>query len=443
MLFKNITILDENFDVRENMYVVTKGPFITYVGSVEPKGRFRYVVEGRGRLLMPAFCNSHTHTYATILRGYGGGLRLGEWLSTKIFPFEGHLDERMIYNSSRLGIAEMLQSGTVSCTEMCMYGGGFLRAVNESGFKANYGVGMISFDPSEAPREMKDYIETLYFHEHYHNASGGKIKIDTSIHAEYTSHPKAVEEMCYLSKSLGTNMNVHLSETKEEHENCKEKYGKTPAQYFNDLGMFESPTTAAHCNWLEPDDIKLFAEKGVTVASCPVSNMKLASGICDVKALMKAGVRMTIGTDGVASNNNLDMIEEMKFYALAQKVKHLDPTLITPKDAIYAATRAGFLAQGRKDSGLIKEGFRADLIVLDIDQPHMRPVHSLLDNIVYSANGSDVEMTFCDGELLYKNGEFYTIDVEEAYYVVDSDRKSILKIIDGGKYHGKTGQVSE
>jgi len=437
MLFKNITILDENFDVRNNMYVATSGPFISYIGTTMPKGNFDYVIEGKGRLLMPAFCNSHTHTYATILRGYGGGLRLGAWLSTKILPFEGHLDERMVYNASRLGIAEMLSSGTVSCTEMCMFGGGFLRAVGETGFKTNYGVGMVSFDKDEPPREMKDYRETVFFHENYNGAFDGRIKIDSSIHAEYTSHPKAVEEICYLSKALGTNMNVHLSETRDEHENCKEKYGKTPAMYFNDLGMFESSTTVAHSIWVEPDDIKLFAEKGVTVATCPVSNMKLASGICDLKELYNAGVKVSLGTDGVASNNNLDMIEEMKFMALSQKVKHLDPTLVTPKDAIYAATRAGFLSQGRKDSGIIKEGYRADLIVLDIDQPHLWPIHSLLDNIVYSANGGDVEMTICDGQILYNNGEFYTVDIEEVCYVVDDDRKAILKIIDGGKYHGK------
>ncbi|MDO4482635.1 MAG: amidohydrolase [Bacillota bacterium] len=426
MLFKNFTVIDENFEIKENMCVGVEGSTIDYIGNKEPEKNYGEIIEGRGRLLMPAFYNAHAHTPMTLLRGYGGGLNLNDWLTKKIFPFEAHLTGEDVYWGTLLGIAEMVRTGTVSATDMYMHGEKMVEAVMESGFKTNLGVGLVCFDRTKRLKDLDDYKNSKYLYENYHGAGGGRVKIDMSVHGEYTSFPGVVEEFADYSRSLGTNMHVHLSETYKEHEECKARHGKTPAAYFNNLGMFDSPTTAAHCVWLEEEDFDIFAEKGVTAATCPVSNLKLASGICDVKKLYEKGINVAVATDGTASNNNLDMIEEMKFFALMQKVKHMDPTVISPRQAVEAASLGGARAQGRKDCGVIKKGAKADLTVINTNLPHLRPVHSLLDNIVYSAKGGDVDMTVCDGKILYSGGEYYTIDIEKAVYETEKSARRIL-----------------
>ena len=202
--------------------------------------------------------------------------------------------------------------------------------------------------------------------------------------------------------------------------------GKNSGEALNELGAFETRTTAAHCVWITEEDMEIFKEKGVTVASCPVSNLKLASGVADIPALFDHGINVAIGTDSVASNNSLNFIEEMKVFALLNKAKYGDPTLVTPVQTLRAATYAGAVSQGREDCGLLKEGGRADLIVLDISVPYMRPVHDLATNLVYSASGSDVVLTMCDGKILYREGQFLTIDVEKATAEVENACRRIL-----------------
>ena len=224
-------------------------------------------------------------------------------------------------------------------------------------------------------------------------------------------------------------MHLHLSETKKEHDDCKGRHNKTPAQYFNSLGGFNAKTTAAHCVWIKGEDFDILAEKGVTVATCPVSNMKLASGTCDVPLLLKKGVNVALGTDSVCSNNNLNFIEEMKFMACGAKIRDMDPTAITPKEAIYSATKAGAESQSREGCGALKTGNKADLIVLDIEKPHMYPVHDILTNIVYSGSGSDIILTMADGKTLFKEGEYMTIDIEKTIYEAEKSKARILKEI--------------
>ena len=426
MLFEDISILDEEMKVREHQYVSVEKDRIAYIGPERPKEFTGEVIRGQGRLLMPAFYNPHAHTPMTLLRGYGGGLNLNDWLTTMIFPFEAHLTPEDVYYSMQAGIAEMLRFGIVSTTDMYMQGESIVKAVLETGVKSNIGLGLVCFDPTKKLEELPDYINSKYLFENYHGAGDDRVRIDMAVHAEYTSNPTVVRGFAEYSKSVGANMHVHLSETRKEHEECKGRHGKTPAKYFLDLGMFESPTTAAHCVWLEEEDFDIFAEKGVTVASCPVSNLKLASGICDAKKMLEKGINVGVATDGVSSNNNTNMFEEMKIFTLLQKAKHLDPTVITPEQGLFAATRAGALSQNRPDCGLLKEGFKADLIVLDIDQPHMKPVHSMTDNLVYSADGGDVEMTICDGKILYNNGEYTTLDIEKVEFETERSRKRIL-----------------
>ena len=253
--------------------------------------------------------------------------------------------------------------------------------------------------------------------------------MDVSIHAEYTSRPSAVTAVSEYGKEVGTRMHIHVSETQAEHEECKQRHGKTPIQYFNDLGAFDLPATAAHCVWIEDEDFDIIKEKGVTVASNPISNLKLASGVCNVPELLKRGINVAIGTDSVASNNSLNFFEEMKVFAMISKMMYHDPTVVTPEQTLRAATRGGALAQGREDCGLLKEGFCADLIVVDVDKPNMYPVHNMVNNLVYSASGTDVVLTMADGKVLYENGEYLTIDICRTIREAEAATQKILSML--------------
>ncbi len=426
MLFKNITILNENSEIKENMYVGTEGKKIAYVGDHAPEKNYGEEYDGKGKLLMPAFYNAHAHSPMTLMRGYGENLSLQDWLNTRIFPFEDHLDSEAVYNATLLAMAESLRYGIVSSSDMYYFCADMARAVEESGAKANISRAISQFEEGSI-KDTPRFKEAEEFVKEWHGAADGRILVDASIHAEYTNTLTSMAEVSEYAAKNNIIMHVHISETKQEHEECKNKYdGKTPAQLLNEIGAFETPAVAAHCIWTEDSDVEIFKEKGVTIATCPVSNLKLASGICDVRKYLENGINVAIGTDSVASNNSLNFIEEMKYFALLGKAKTGDPTVITPEQTIYAATRAGAIAQGRKDAGILAEGMTADLIVIDIDQPHMRPVHDLKNNLVYSASGSDVVLTMCDGKVLYKDGIFLTIDVEKA---IEQTEKSCARIL--------------
>ena len=426
MLFKNITILDENFDTRENMYVGIKDDTVDYIGTEAPKNKYGEEYDGSGKFLMSGFFNSHAHTPMTLMRGYGENMSLQDWLTKRIFPFEDKLNSEAVYAGMLLGIAESLRFGIVSSTDMYYFGDDMARVILESGVKNNLGRGVVNFSEDGDIDDLVGFQETKHLFETYHNAGNGRLKVDVSLHAEYTSNPKTARHLAEYMKSVGANMHVHVSETEFEHEECKKRHGLTPVQYLSKHGIFDTKATAAHCVWLEGDDFDIMAEKGVTVASCPVSNLKLASGVCNVPLLLKKGVNVAIGTDSVASNNSLNMIEEMKVFAIANKGKQYDPTLITPAETLSAATFAGAKSQGRDDCGKLAVGFKADLIVMDLSKPNMHPIHNLANNIVYSASGSDVLLTMVDGKVLYKNGEYVTIDIEKTIFEAEKATKRIL-----------------
>ena len=453
MLFKNITILDENFEIKENMYVGTEGSRITYIGNEMPqeaakgKGKgaaaasvgaaeadrastatdFGEAYDGKGKLLMPAFYNSHGHSPMALMRGYGENMVLQDWLNKLIFPFEDKLDSNAVYWGTTLSMAESMRFGIVSTTDMYYFIDDMVRATDDAGMKANISRAIVNFDDSDvwqlpSMQEMKRTFEA------YHNMNDERIKMDVSIHGEYTSNHLAVEAVTAFGRERGANMHIHISETRSEHEECKGRHGgMTPVQYFNSLGAWDMPATAAHCVWIEGEDFDILKEKGVTVATNPVSNLKLASGVCNVPKLLDMGINVAIGTDSVASNNSLNFFEEMKVMALAAKEKFSDPTVVTPKQVLRAATVNGAMGQGRADCGLLKEGNRADLIVVDISQPNMHPVHKMTNNLVYSASGSDVVLTMADGKVLYEKGEYKTIDIEKTIFEASRATEKILK----------------
>ncbi len=431
ILIKDVDLIDEGFGVKRGMYLGIGGGKIDYIGKEMPAGEYAATVDGRRKLACPAFYNTHTHLPMVLLRGYAENLALSDWLNKRVFPFEAQLTGEDIYNAALLAAAEMLRFGCVSATEMYFSLPHLFKAARESGVKMNASNAIICFDNEnfEGLKEYAEYKECLSDTE---LMSDKRFKLDMAIHAEYTSNPVVVKKASDMAREYGLNMQLHLSETKAEHEECKARHGGlTPAAYFEKHGAFDVPCTAAHCVHLEGEDFEILARKGVTAANNPISNLKLASGFADVKRMLAAGINVALGTDGAASNNNLNLFEELKLFATLNKALSGDPTLITPAQALYAATRAGALSQGRKDCGLIKEGFSADLFLLDTDKPYMCPEHDLLSNLVYSAQGSDVVMTVCDGQILYRDGEFTTIDIEKARYETQTRAFMIAEKIGG------------
>lgn len=412
MLFKNISIINENLEIQNNMFVGIERDKIDYIGTEKPQKNYGEEYDGNKKLLSAGFVNLHTHSPMTLLRGYAENLPLQSWLNDRVFPFEDRLNCDRAYYGTMLSIAEMLACGTTSFTDMYFFGDGVMKAVIESGAKTNFGRSIVSFVDEDIAKNDR-FQEGVYLTEKYHNTQNGRIKIDMSLHAEYTNRLSIIEQFGEYTKGRGQINHIHLSETKSEHEACKEKYGKTPARLFADAGVFDSPAILAHCVWVEDEDMDVFAEKGATVAHCPASNLKLGSGVCNTYKMLQKGVNIGIGTDSAASNNGLDIMREMYLAAILPKGIQNRADIITPQEIYKMATVNGYKAQGRTDCGLIKEGYRADLIVIDLDKPNMYPDFDVLNNLVYSANKGDVVLTMVDGRVLYKNGEFTTIDVEK------------------------------
>lgn len=425
MLFENISVLTPDFTVVSGQYVGVKADKIAYVGDKKPEGDWGECYNGAGKLLMPGLVNSHSHAPMTLLRGYGENLELQRWLNERIFPFEDKLSDAAVAPSTRLAIAEMLRFGTVSFSDMYFFSQTMADAILEPGIKCNLSRGLTVFDDSDY-EQTAAYRDNCDLLERYQGAGDGRLKIDLCIHGEYTTTPKVVKAVAAHAKEQDVRVHIHLSETQSEHEDCKKRHGMTPAAYFEAMGLFDQPATAAHCVWLEQSDFDILKRKGVTVASCPVSNMKLASGFAPIPELMQHGIRVALGTDSVASNNNLNLFKEMFLFANVYKGASHDPTVVTPAQALAAATVNGMHAQGRMNSGAIAEGNQADLIVLDTAVPWMVPVHDWTTNLVYSAQGSDVCLTMVDGKVLYENGEYRTIDIEKVQYESQRATDAIL-----------------
>lgn len=416
ILIRNCTAvtMDDEKRLLTNAFIGVKDGKIVWLSEKEPEEKSRRVIDGSNKIAMPGLINTHSHAAMALMRGYADDYALQDWLYKYVFPTEAKLTPDAVYWGMQLAMTEMLACGTVSITDMYMYLPAMARSVCDAGIYGNLSNGAMCFDPSaycfETDGVTAQNRECL---QNYHGFDAGRVKIDVSVHAEYTSFPQLWQDFSRFARENGMNMHIHLSETKKEHEECVQKYGKTPAHILAENGIFDTRTTAAHCVWVTEEDMELLREKDVTVAHNPVSNLKLASGTAPVSDMLKHGVRVALGTDGVCSNNNHDLFEEIKLAAILQKGRTGDPRVVNAYDALYMATRAGAYAQGREQElGQLKEGFDASLILIDTDKPNLIPVHHPLSTLAYSAHGSDVCLTMIRGKVLYENGVYSTIDLE-------------------------------
>ncbi|MBR2019982.1 MAG: amidohydrolase [Clostridia bacterium] len=413
-LLKNATLLPEyGFESRpvsvlvedRRIVSITETPLLETEGITE-------TVDCKGNLLIPAFYNIHCHAAMTLFRGYGEDLPLQRWLEERIFPAEEKLTHRSVLVATRLAVAEMLRNGIASFSDMYMFEDAVAEAVLETGIKANLSRSFVSFDPTMDIQKDSRFAEFLSLANQYRNADDGRIAVDLSLHAEYTNVPRVCRDVAEYAKTNGYGIQLHLSETEKEHLECIGRHGKTPTEFFASHGVLDVPVTAAHCVWASEGDIALLAEKGVSVAHNPVSNLKLGSGVMPLRKMLDAGVNVGLGTDGVASNNRLDLLREMQTAAILHKGVSRDPAITVAADMLSLATRNGALAQGREDSGEVREGFRADLVLIDRSSLHNMPSYDDYAMLAYSADRSDVLFTMVDGRILYRNGAYTSIDEE-------------------------------
>jgi len=419
MLIKDITILDKEFQPVEHTNVLVENGRFSYVGTKEVTRYAGAFISGKGKVMMPGFYNTHCHVPMTMARGLGEGLSLSDWLTKKMFPFEENLKGEDCYYGALLGAMELISSGCVSISDMYFHILDIARALDGAKMKANICHGLSSSDEQTKPENLKGWKDTLTLLKQTRQRKDDRIQVDAGLHAEYTSSDTLVRAVAELAKDQGLIVHTHISETQKEHRECKERHNEmSPVQYLKSCGIFENPVLAAHCVYLENEDRKIMAKSGASISHCISSNMKLGSGIAPISTYVDDGINVIIATDGAASNNNLNMMEEMHLASLAGKGAFHDSTMLPPAMILKMATVNGAHAQGRKDCGVIEMGKRADFIILDMDKPHLLPTHNLLANLVYSAQSSDLYMTVIDGETVYKNGEFLTIDRERVLYEV-------------------------
>ena len=402
--------------VIENGFVAVDGAFLTHVGDARPEGIFDCEKDMSGKLLLPGLVNAHTHAAMTLLRGVGTDLPLQKWLFDSVFPVEGRMTAADIRAGTALALLEMLACGTTSFSDMYFFPEEAAELTAQCGIKANLCYPVQAFDPAEPYEKNESARKLAEFHHRWNGAAEGRIIVDGCLHAEYTCNSDVAAGTAAWCRQNGARMHIHLSETKSEHDGCVEKYGKTPAAWMNDLGVFDVPCAAAHCVWVTKEDQALLEHKGVSVVHNPTSNMKLGSGFAPVPQLLARGVNVALGTDGAASNNNLNMLEELHLAAILHNGYHQDAALLPAAQALDMATVNGAKLQGREDTGVIETGRRADLFAIDLNAPHLTPHLDTAGLAVYSAQAADVCLTMVDGKVLYENGEYLTLDRERVLY---------------------------
>ncbi|MDW7739423.1 MAG: amidohydrolase [Bacillota bacterium] len=402
---------------KEYIHAITEHP-----NSIETEHSVK-VIDGKNLIIIPGLINTHGHTAMTLFRSYADDLPLQEWLENKIWPAEELLESNDVYWGTLLGIAEMIKSGTTTFTDMYFFMDRVAEATEESGIRAMLSRGLIGLGSSA----QEGLEETEGFIRDWHGRGNGRINVSLGPHAPYTCPPEFLKKVITMAEKYNRPLQIHVSETKKEVDDCIKDYGLTPPKLLYDTGLFDCKTIAAHCVHLTDEDIELMAEKDVGIAHNPGSNLKLGSGIAPVSKMLSKGLKVGIGTDGTASNNNLDMIEEIRFAALLEKGLFMDPTRINAETALKMATSMGAEVLGLPSTGVIKEGFKADLIGLKTDLPHWTPMNNPMANLVYSSAAADVDLVIVDGRILMENRTLKTLDEEKIRFEASRCARRLLE----------------
>ena len=389
-----------------------EGDRFAFVGEAPMDFEADKVIDGGDRLVIPGFVNAHTHASMTLLRGRADDLPFMTWLFDRILPMEARLQPGDCYWGTLLAVCEMLRSGTTCYSDMYDMVGENARACVESGIRAVHARGLLGESGDDPKGLARLELATAEVRE-YQRAGAGRVTFMLAPHAPYTCAPDYVRRVVERAKALGLGLHTHISESRDENAQIAEKYGKTPFAYFESAGLFELPVVAAHCVHLTEHDIEIAAKYNVSVATNPVSNLKLANGAAPLKRLQEAGVNIALGTDGAASNNSLNMIRELGYLCLVHKGINEDPECVPAAQGVWIATMGGAKALGlAQETGSIEPGKKADLAILNLRHSHLSPRSNLLAALCYGAQGNEVETVLVNGEILLENGAFTKLDEE-------------------------------
>ncbi len=415
ILIKNAFILDLNNFEGKKQSLLIKDDLIAEISDEIDESNIEKVIDAEGKILLPGLVNTHTHLSMTLFRGLADDLSLDSWLNDHIWPMEANLNGDYCYIGALLGAVELIKSGTTTFSDMYFYMEDVARAVEDAGIRAVLSYGMIDFGIEE--KREAEIKENLALYNACNGMADGRIKVFFGPHSPYTASEELLVKVRELADELGIGIHIHVSETQKEINDSLDERGLRPFEYLEKIGFLGPDVVAAHCVWLSDNEIEIIKKHGVKVSHNPCSNMKLASGISPVSKLIENDICVSIGTDGASSNNNLDLIEEMKTASLLQKVSTLDPKVLDSNESIRMATIKGAEALGLDDEiGSIEVGKKADIILIDTAAANMTPdSSSLSSNVVYSANGSNVDTTICNGKILMENKKLTTLDEEEIY----------------------------
>lgn len=427
MLIKNATIvpMTDLETVIENGYIYVEANKIKAVASGPAPESYEHaekVIDGAGMVAIPGLINGHTHTPMSMLRGFAGDLPLMNWLQ-EMWAVEAKMSTTDMYWTSLLSMAEMIQSGTTTFVDMYYGMEQIATATERVGLRALLSQGII-----ERENDGEALLaETSSFVESWHHQANDRIHALLSPHAPYTCSPLFIEKIIDRAHELDCAIHTHLAETEDEIDIITEKYGETPMQLMENIGLFTRHVIAAHGVYVTDDDMAILKERKVGIIHNPKSNLKLGSGIAPIKKYLQHGILVGLGTDGAASNNVLDMFEEMRFASLLQKGIAKDPTALPAHETLTLGTSLGAEAIGlRKDIGTIEAGKKADLVLVDLSKPHVNPVNDVVSHLIYSVKAEDVAYTIVDGNILLENKELTMIDVEEVIWHVNKIKSKLF-----------------
>ncbi len=423
-----IVTQDPQRRVLRNASVRIVDGMIEEIGSLRPIAKDQ-VIDCKHKLLIPGLINTHTHLSMTLFRGYADDLELRDWLEKKIWPLEKRLTGKMCYHGAQLGSLEMTRNGTTSFVDMYFHMEEVAKAVDEAGLRAVLSAGMIDHPEKDGIERERQY--TLKFLEHLRAMGKPLLTFAVGPHSPYTCGRETLLWARDLAEKEDSLVNIHIAETRGEQAQFERDGKGRVVEYLDKIGFLSERILAAHSVWLTKSEVKTFGRKGVRVAHCPVSNMKLASGgAAPVPEMLEAGVPVGLGTDGPASNNCLDMFDTMKMAALVHKNWRWDPTILDAQKVLDMATIDGARCIGReKQIGSVEAGKSADLVLLDLRDPNLIPIHgkeTVVSDVVYSANGYNVDTTIVDGKPLMVNRKFENLDPVE---ISEGVRSSVAELI--------------
>lgn len=421
ILIKNSIIVDE--DVRRGSVLIEDDRIvdITRKGSTGADE----VIDAEGKVLIPGLVNTHTHLSMSLMRGLADDLPLDIWLNDHIWPVEAHLEGEHCYVGALLSALEMIKSGTTTCNDMYFFMDEVAQAIDESGIRGLLCHGMI--DLFDEDKRKEEYKETQRIIEKCHNTADGRVQVALGPHTPYTCSTELLNWVRKKADEKGLKIHIHVSETEKEVEDSLNDRKKRPFEYLEDIKFLGPNVIAAHSVWLSGAEIALIKDNDVKISHNPLSNMKLASGISPVSDMLGNDVCVSLGTDGVASNNNLDLFQEMKTASLLQKVRTLDPTVLPANKMLEMATINGATALGmEKEIGTIEVGKKADLVLVDMKKPHLSPYRNPISHLVYSAEGSDVSTVICDGEVLMREKEVLIMDEAEVLEMAENAAEDLI-----------------